>query len=183
AKKIALDASKARCASRKPGGRHKGNQAAKSPWRGAADLRPLAKTKKKKTEEERRHGVHSESGWMAFVVKQAGKEFAQVARRIEMTYASVCLFSDRECHSIELGHDRESRFVGDIIADEKWPAAGERLLRHQLADAACLGEARTLDLADVFSRQHFDRRSGELGLDERNRGVDHLLRLRRPSVM
>jgi hypothetical protein len=48
AKKIALDASKARRASRKPGGRHKGNQAAKSLWHGAADLRPLARTKRRK---------------------------------------------------------------------------------------------------------------------------------------
>src|SRR6516225_7784073 len=124
------------------------------------------KNKKEKTEEEWRL---PKSACAAFVVKQARKKFAHVARRIEMTRDSACPFTDRECHSIELGHDRESRFVGDIVADEQWPTAGERSLRHQFANAACLGEARTLDLADAFSRQHFDQRIRKFGLDQRNR--------------
>ena len=77
--------------------------------------------------------------------------------------------ADGERGSVEFGHDREHRFIRDIVADEQRTAVAERRTLHQFPNAARLADVGMLDLEDAFARQHLDRRIRQIRLDQRNR--------------
>src|SRR5260370_20581286 len=75
-----------------------------------------------------------------FIIEQMREKFPHIARRIEMPGYAVRAAADGKGETIEIRHDREHRFVGDVVADEKRTSALERFARHQFPHAARLGE-------------------------------------------
>ena len=63
-----------------------------------------------------------------------------MARLIELTGHTLRVAANRKSNPAQAGHCCEHRFIGDIVADENRPAAEERFVRHQLADAGRLVE-------------------------------------------
>jgi len=88
-----------------------------------------------------------------------------------------------KCETVEIRHDGEDRFIGDIVADKNRAAPAKGFVSHQFANTGCLGKAGMLDFADAFSGQHFDRRIGQIGPDQGHRLVDRLLRVRRQPIV
>ena len=87
---------------------------------------------------------------LSFIVEQMREEFAHIARRIEMPGDAPGAAADRERKAVEIGHDREHAFVGDVVADEERTAALEGLVHHQFPYAGRLGEAGMLYFANCF---------------------------------
>jgi hypothetical protein len=55
-----------------------------------------------------------------------------VARLVEMTGHALRAPADGKRQAAEIGHDREHRFIGDIVADENRAAALERLVQSSI---------------------------------------------------
>src|SRR3954447_25848706 len=73
--------------------------------------------------------------------RQAREELAYTGRRLELSVHARGTAADGKRQPVVIGHDREHRFVRDIVADEQRTAALERLMRHQLMHAGRLGES------------------------------------------
>src|ERR1700676_1332612 len=63
-----------------------------------------------------------------FIIEQMREKFPYIARRIEMPGDALRAPADRKCEAIEIRHDCEHRFVGDIVADEERSASPERFV-------------------------------------------------------
>src|SRR6185437_9572694 len=69
----------------------------------------------------------------ALVKEQLREKFAHVSRRIEMTGDAMRTATDRKGKPVEIRHNCEHGFIGDVVTDEQRPASPERLMRHQFA--------------------------------------------------
>ena len=68
-----------------------------------------------------------------------GRYTYQIMPPEEMARHALGPAADRERETVEIGHDRKDRFIGDVVTDEERLAAVERRMRHQLAHARRLG--------------------------------------------
>src|SRR4029077_1136963 len=73
----------------------------------------------------------------SFAINETRKPRAHVARFVKMSGHALRAPAHGKCKTTKIGHDREHRFVGDVIADENRTAAAERLVGHQFANARC----------------------------------------------
>ena len=108
--------------------------------------------------ENRRHRKTLWQCCVPFVVEQMREKLPDIIRRVEMPRHAFRTPADGECETVEVRHDAEHRFIGDVIADEERATSSERLMRHQFEHAGRLGETGMLDLANALAGQHLDRR-------------------------
>src|ERR1700761_6191369 len=80
-----------------------------------------------------------------FGQEQLREKISHVVRRAELTGDALGISAYREGEPVEIGHNCEHGFIGDVIADEQRTATLERFMHHQFAHAASLGETGMLD--------------------------------------
>ena len=101
-----------------------------------------------------------------------------------MTGNAMCTAADRKGKPVEIRHNCEHGFIGDVIADEQGTASLEGLMHHQFAHAGRLAAKPEC----LISQTHLPGNTsigafGKSARIRRHRFIDRLLRMRCETVM
>src|SRR6185437_11656799 len=83
----------------------------------------------------------------ALVKEQLREKISHVTWCVELACDTLSMATHGKGEPVEIWHNCEHGFIGDVVADEQRPAPLEGLMHHQFAHAARLGETGMLDLA------------------------------------
>ena len=91
--------------------------------------------------------------------------------------------ADRNRDAVVFRRDPEHAFVGNVVAQQDRPAAGERREFHQLAHAGGLVEPDLLDLDHELAGQQLDRAIRHFGQQGRGGLQNRALLVRREAIV